>query len=166
MKYFILGFYLMLQELSCNTLETDSHSSPAIGDTTRVLVLAIRTAFYHGNLPEIYTLYSSRQFNDSIWFTSDSLPLSILPKKVDSINFKILKKDQIRKMLTVGNTDTTTQKTNFLLISAFEKNDTGYYVIVESRSCLKFGGGGSFGLEIKKEKDSFIVKSIMSSSIN
>ena len=59
-------------------------------DTVEVLNLALATAFYHENLPGIDELKRNYQFEHSILFTSDSLPLSILPKKADTFYFKII----------------------------------------------------------------------------
>ena len=55
---------------------------------------------------------------------------------------------------------------NYLCISRFEKNDTGYYVQVQNLSALPFGGGGSLGLYFKKVGDSLIIADKASGSIN
>ena len=133
-------------------------------DTSKVIELAIRTAFYHQNLPGISSLKKNYHFKDSILFTSDSLSLFFLPQSVDSINFKILPKRQICSLFT---TEGDLNKVpNYLYIDTFEKSDTGYYVSLESLNCFPFSGGGKIGIYITKEKDSFIVKNKMSSSIN
>jgi hypothetical protein len=103
-------------------------------------------------------------FEDSILLTSDSLPLFFLPKSVDSIKFKILSKKRICSLFAIEND--LSKVPNYLYINTFEKNDTGYYVSLESLICFPFSGGGKIGIYITKVKDSFIVKEQMSSSIN
>lgn len=115
-------------------------------------------------MPSIDPLKYSYRFKDSILFTSDTLSLSVLPQNIDSINFKIISHSQICFLIRA---DSNMERVpNFLTISSFEKSDTGYYVQIASKSCLPFGGGGIMGIYISKEKDSFIVKSKMTSSIN
>ena len=133
-------------------------------DTTKVLELAIRTAFYHQNLPGMDPLFYPYHFKDSILFSTDSLSLTTLPISLDSINFKILTSKQICTMIKADSS--ISELPNYLYLRAFEKSDTGYYVSVQSLSCLPYGGGGSIGIYISKDKDSFVVKYKTSSSIN
>jgi hypothetical protein len=163
MKLCKLGFYIILLGLaSCKGPEVKFFQQKS--DTAKVLELAIRTAFYHQNLPDLASLKKPYHFKDSILFTSDSLALSNLPQTIDSIKFKILPKNQIFSLIQ---TESDLNKLpNYLYVGAFERNDTGFYVNLKSLGCLPFSGGGSIGIYIKKENDSIVVKSISSSSIN
>lgn len=136
----------------------------AKNDTTEVLNLALRTAFYHENLPGISPLKRNYLFKDSILFTSDSIPLSALPSNIDTLNFKILDHNQI--CLSIRSDSGKQERSNYLFIRAFEKRNEEYYVSIQSLSCFPYGGGGSIGIHIIKEKSSFFVKDKMSSSIN
>jgi hypothetical protein len=157
------GLYIMLIcLLSCNSPKPEVIQSK--NDTAKVLELAIRTAFYHEQLPEISPLKKEFHFNDSILFTTGSLPLTALPSSIDSINFKILSRNQICSIIKADSN--ISEPPNYLYINTFEKSDTGYYVSIQSLSCLPYGGGGSIGIYISKDKDSFFVKKRMSSSIN
>jgi hypothetical protein len=133
-------------------------------DTTKILELAIRTAFYHESLPSCDRLKDDYRFKDSILFTTDSLPLESLPISIDTMKFKILPKDQICLMIRADSN--MEQVPNYLCIRTFEKNDTGYYLSIQSLSCLSFGGGGGIGMHIIQEGDSFIVKDRTTFSIN
>ena len=133
-------------------------------DTARVIELALRTAFYHYNLPETYSLTLKYYFHDSILFTTRSLPLKYLPSNIDTLNFKILTREKIFSLIK---SDTNVSNLpNYLCIGAFEKSDTGYFVNIQSLSCRPYGGGGTIRIYIVKNKDSFIVKNKMSTSIN
>ena len=159
--HFIFAFILFVLA-SCK--DSNEKLIQPKNDTTKVIELALRTAFYHQNLPEIDLLFYPSHFKDSILFTSDSLALVNLPSKVDSVFFKILTQNQICSIIRA---DSNIAKVpNYLYISAFEKSDNGYYINIQNRSCLPYGGGGVIGIYIAKDKDSFIVKSKMSSSIN
>ncbi|HEY1869427.1 MAG TPA: hypothetical protein VGG71_00145 [Chitinophagaceae bacterium] len=161
-RYNFIFAFVLIVFISCKSSK-EKVTQPK-GDTTRVIELAVRTAFFHQNLPKMGPLFYSYHFKDSVLFTSDSLSLSNLPLKIDSVFFKVLPQDQICSMISA---DTNINKVpNYLCIGAFEKSDTGYYINIQSRSCLPFGGGGAIGIHIVKEKDSLIVKSEMSSSIN
>ena len=155
--------FLMVVIFSCRSLDTQP-TTKIKSDTAAVLELAIRTAFYHENLPSIDPLKKRYHFGDSILFSSGTLPLSILPKTIDSLNFKILSQKEI--FLLVVTESNLSKIPNYLNIGAFEKSDSGYYVSVQSLNCLNFGGGGKIGIYITKQNDSFIVKRKMSSNIN
>ncbi len=133
-------------------------------DTTKVLELALKTAFYHGNLPSISPLKYPYRFKDSILFTTNSLPLLALPLNIDTLKFKILSKNQILSILIADNN--MDKLPNYLSVARFERSDTGYYVQIQSLSSVQYGGGGDIGIYIAKVKDSFIVKSKMINSIN
>ncbi|MBS1511611.1 MAG: hypothetical protein JST86_12265 [Bacteroidetes bacterium] len=155
--------FLLLLLSSCENLATKPITQSK-SDTTLVLDLALRTAFYHENLPGISPLKRHYRYGDSILFSSETLPLSALPQSSDTINFKILNRKEIIS-LTQSENDLS-KLPNYLNIGAFEKSDTGYYVSVESLSTVDFGGGGVIGIYIKKEKDSLIVVKKMSSNLN
>ena len=156
-------FFLVLVITSCKDSVTKT-SNQIKSDTTLVLDLALRAAFYHENLPGISPLKKHYHYGDSILFSSDTLPLTVLPQSSDTINFKILSRKEIISLTQTEND--LTKLPNYLNIGAFEKSDTGYYVRVESLSTLDFGGGGKIGIYIKKENDSLVVVKKMSSSIN
>ncbi len=115
-------------------------------------------------MPSAYPLTYKYKFGDSMLLTSNALPLSILPSIVGYQKFKILPQSEICAL--IKNDSNLSQVPNYLLLNRFEKNDTGYYVLLQSLSCRDFEGGGSLGLYLKKEKDSFIVIKRSSSSIN
>jgi hypothetical protein len=88
-------------------------------DTSLVLDLAIRTAFYHENLPGIAALKKQYHFGDSILFCSDPLPLSILPKRVDSLRFKVLSRKEI--VLLIQTESDLRNIPNFLNVTDLKK---------------------------------------------
>lgn len=155
--------YIILFELTACTTGSSRSIKPK-NDTIKVLELALRTAFFHKNLPGYSPLMRPYHFKDSILFSSNILPLRMLPANLGTINFKILPVKEIRLMIQKDSN--ISDPPNYLFIRSFEKNDTGYYVDIESLSYERFGGGGSIGVYITKEKDSFVVKDKMSTSIN
>jgi hypothetical protein len=158
----IVTYIILLELAACSTKSTyPIHSK---NDTTNVLELALKSAFYHQNLPGYSSLVRPYHFKDSILFSSNILPLSMLPANLDTIKFKVLPEKVIRLMIQKDSS--TASPPNYLFVRSFEKSDTGYYVVIESLSCQQFGGGGTIGIDITKEKDSFIVKDKMSASIN
>lgn len=72
--------------VSCKNRKIDVHPK---SDTTKVIEFALKTAFETKLLPEIKALKNQYRFKDSILFTSDSIPLSVLPGSLDSLKFKI-----------------------------------------------------------------------------
>ena len=152
--------FIVMNIFSCRSLDTKPISEIK-NDTTLVLDLALRTAFFHDNLPNIQPL---KKPGDSILFSSDILPLSVLPRASDTRNFKILSRKEIMLLMQIESD--LNKIPNYLNISAFEKSETGYYVSVQSLHCLNFGGGGQIGLYIVKTKESFLVVNKMSSNIN
>jgi hypothetical protein len=92
------------------------------------------------------------------------LPLDILPSSIGQQKFKILPQSEIYALIKKDSN--LTRVPNYLLLNRFEKSDTGYYVQLQNLSCLDYGGGGSLGLYLKMEKDSFVVIKRSSSSIN
>ena len=159
----IVIVYIILVELTACSTERTKTIQPK-NDTAMVLKLALKTAFYHQNLPGYSPLVRPYHFKDSILFSSNILPLTVLPTNLATINFKVLPENVIRLMIQKDSN--LANPPNYLFVRSFEKSDTGYYVNIESLSCQQFGGGGSIGINITKEKDSFFVKDKMSSSIN
>jgi hypothetical protein len=157
LKFIVFASFLA----SCNAYE--KQPPEAKNDTTEVLKVAIAKAFYQENLPGISPLMKKYRFSDSLLFSSDSLSLDLLPINLDSINFKILKREQICSM--IKKESDSIEVPNYLYIRRFEKNDTGDYVQIQSLSCLDFGGGGSIGVIVKKT-DSLRAEVYGSSSIN
>jgi len=146
---------------SCNH---DKYTSAIpLNDTTQILTLALKTAFDSSHLPDASSLTKKYYFKDSILFTADSLQLNYLPTNLDTVLFKILTKDKICSLLKA---DSSMEVPNYLTIKHFEKSDSTYFVIVESVSCLPFGGGGGIGIYISKQKDLFKVIDKGSFSIN
>lgn len=133
-------------------------------DTIGVLNFVLTTIFDVYPLPDLSSVQVPYRFKDSVLFTSDVLPLSILPRQYNGMPFKILPQKQICSMLVSDSL--LPEVPNFLGVKVFEKSDTGYYVHIQSRSCLPFGGGGTMGLYIGKRNDSFVIQDIRSSSIN
>ena len=115
-------------------------------------------------MPGASSLKQNHAYGDSIYLTSEVLPLNILPSQLGNQNFKILSKCNICEIIT---SDSNLKvPPNYLEVVNFEKNDSGYYVHLESLNCFPFGGGGSLGLYFKKVKDSILVVDRSSSSIN
>ena len=105
----IFKFILFASVLaSCNTYE--KQPPEAKNDTTEVLKVAIAKAFYQYNLPSMSPLMKKCRSSDSMLFSSDSLSLALLPTNLDSINFKILKREQWNKgssLVQLSNNSTT-----------------------------------------------------------
>jgi hypothetical protein len=159
----IIIVYIILVEFTACCTGITKTIQPK-NDTAKVLELALKTAFYHQNLPSYSPLVRPYRFKDSILFSSNILPLTMLPSNLDTIKFKVLPENVIRLMIQKDSN--ISNPPNYLFVRSFARSDTGYYVIIESLSCQQLGGGGSIGIDIAKEKDSFIVKGKLSSSIN
>jgi len=147
---------------SCDTQPTTADKP--VSDTTIVLNAALNHATSIEFMPEASALRRPSKFGDTILLTCEPLPLDILPTKSGNEIFKVLPKQTIYRMLT--GESYRHDVPNYLCISQFEKNDTGYYVQVQNVSALPFGGGGSLGLYFKKVGDSLIIANKASSSIN
>ena len=163
MKLLYLNSYILL-----NLLLACQSNTPVIikqeNDTSLLLKKVIGEGISDRYMPSADPLFYKYNFGDSILLTSEVLPLNILPSKIGQQKFKILHRSDICALIKK---DTAlTQVPNYLLLRRFEKNDTGYYVSLQSLSCRNYGGGGSLGLYLKMEKDSFVVISRSSSSIN
>ncbi len=149
----IVSCLSLLGLISCKN--QDIKTITPTNDTTRVISFAIGEVFKDARLPEIEQLRSRFYFTHQILLTSDSLSLEILPASVDTINFKVLAKEQICKII---NADSLAQnQPNYLSVSNLMKTDSGYYLNIGSLSCIPFGGGGIVGMDISKRNDTFIV---------
>jgi hypothetical protein len=157
-----IAFIWILTLTACSTVDTSQKNLPK-SDTSQVLELAVKAAF-HGFLPDASSVKDKFYFKDSILFTSKTFPLDSLPTKVDSLQFKILSENIICGLIL---SDSLLENhPNYLSVQAFEKSDTGYYVQLASLSCFPYGGGGSLGLYIAKQSDTFYIKTKMATSIN
>ena len=163
MKFLYLGFYIPL-----NLLFGCQSNVPIIikqeNDTSIILKTVIIDGISDRYMPSADPLTYKYKFGDSILFTSNVLPLDILPSSIAHQKFKILPQFEIYALIKKDST--LTRAPNYLLLTQFEKSDTGYYVQLQNLSCRDFGGGGSLGLYLKKKKDSFIVIKRSSLSIN
>ena len=163
MKLLYLSFYIFL-----NLLLACQSNVPVIvkqeNDTSILLKKVISEGVSNQYMPSADPLFYKYKFGDSILLTSNALPLNILPSNIGQQKFKILQRPDICALIKK---DTNLiEVPNYLLLNRFEKSDTGYYVQLQSLSCRAYGGGGSLGLYLKKEKDSFVVIRRSSSSIN
>ncbi len=163
MKTFqFLAIILNFSLISC----VDRIQNPSIipNDTAAILEIAVREGTSVRYMPDASSLHNSDSFGDSILFTSAVLPLTILPLVGDSQTFKILPESQICNILRQDSVLANAR--NYLNITAFEKNDSGYRVQIQNLSCQKFGGGGSVTLYFKKDGDSIALKERHSYSLN
>ncbi len=115
-------------------------------------------------MPSASALRKPSKFGDTILLTAIPVSLELLPTKSGEYIFKVLPKETIQKVLTEESYRHDVP--NYLCISQFEKNDTGYYIQVQNLSALPFGGGGSLGLYFKKSGDTLTIVDKASSSIN
>ena len=148
--------------IACNNKTPQSEKINTISvqrsDTATLLQLAIKTAFYHGNLPGVESLTE----NDSILVTSDPSYFKFIPQMLDTLNFKIVNQNDVCSLL---NKDLSKQS-DYLYIRTIERTDSNYYISIQNLNCKPYGGGGAIGIYFSKTTDSFIVKNHTSSSIN
>jgi len=125
-------------------------------DTTQVIELALKTVLVE-SFPEMDGIRRKSKFNDSIFLTTNLVPLASLPASIDSFRFKILS-DTI--ICSVIRSDTVTAELpNYLRLQTFEKNDTGYFVQFESVDCIPSPSrDGSVSLHLLRTKDKFVFK--------
>ena len=78
--------------------------------------------------------------------------------------FKILPLHQVYS--TIVSDSDQIQLPNYLYLRRFEANDSGYFISLQSLSCVPFGGGGGISIYTNKKLDSLYAKHIHRSSIN
>jgi hypothetical protein len=116
------------------------------------------------HMPGAGPLKTKYHFGDSIILTSSVVPLNLLPSTLNGQQYKVLPLSVICPMLKGDSA--SMEQPNYLSIQQFEKNDTGYFIQMVSKSCFDFGGGGSLILTFKKVNDSLMLISQGSSSYN
>ena len=159
----ISGLFFCLLLISCKN-GSNYYSKTEINDTTKVIECVVRSIFDSNHLPGISSLKKNYRFQDSILFTSYTIPLNYLPKGVDTLKFKILPHSEILSLLKADSSKMPIP--NYLNIVNFKKTDSSYRVLIASYSTIYFGGGGSFLLDLRKVNDSFKVFHRSGGSIN
>jgi hypothetical protein len=155
-----ISFLLFLS--SCQT--KPAVADKPISDTAKVLAITLKQATSAEFMPSASALRRPSKFSDSILLTAISIPLDLLPKKSGEQIFKVLPRETIHKIL--AGESYRHNVPNYLSITQFEKNDTGYYIQVQNLSVLPFGGGGTLGLYFKKSGDTLTIIDKASGSIN
>lgn len=140
---FLYGLPLLMMVASCNNNAANTASG---NDTTKAVEFAVRTAL-QSRRPDFDSIRAKFHAGDTIRFTTDSLPLADLPKTIDSIPLKIIDHNELCSTDTLSN-----QSDDYLYIRAFAKNDTGYYVSVQSLNCQRASNGEALGVFITKKK--------------
>ena len=128
--------------------------TPSAADTTEVIELALKTVLVE-SFPQMNGVRRKSNFNDSIFLTTNLVPLASLPSSIDSFHFKVLP-DTI--ICSVIKSDTiTAELPNYLRLQSFEKTDTGYFVQFESIDCIPAPSrDGSVSLHLLRTKDKFV----------
>lgn len=147
-------FIFLLVLTACT--EKSSQQSSSSADTTQVIEVALKTLLSE-SFPEMDGIKRKSIFHDSIFLTTNLLPLSSLPRNIDSFHFKIAPDTLICSMIK---SDTTTPELpNFLRIQSFEKTDTAYFVRFESVDCIPSPSkDGAVNLTILKTNDKYVFK--------
>ncbi len=158
----IISVFLLALLTSCSN--GNNKDIRPVNDTTQIINFSIRAAFDSGRLPDASSVKDKYYFRDSILFTADSLPLKYLPTSVDLLNFKVLSRDHLCKIIIADSL--SNKQPNYLSITTFKKIDSVYLVEVSSLSCLPYTGGGMVSFEISKSGDSLIILRRGSLSIN
>lgn len=162
MQLFSFGILICLTLFACEN--KDKNFSTPANDTVNILQTALSKAISGRYMPDASALRIKYKFGDSILLASEILPLNILPSKAGDRLFKIMPWEKICQI--VKQDSAIEEVPNYLFVAAFQKNDSGYFVRLESLSCRKYGGGGILALYFRKLKDSFIVTDSGSASIN
>ena len=128
--------------------------SQSARDTTQVIALALKTVLVE-SFPEMNGIKRKSNFNDTIFLTTNLLPLASLPTSIDSFRFKIVPDTTI---CSVIRSDTVTAELpNYLRLQTFEKTDTDYFVQFESVDCIPFPSpNGSVSLHLLRTKDKYV----------
>jgi hypothetical protein len=153
MKQFKLASVILLIALwSC---KGQIHQTvPPLNDTTFLLTQALSNAISVRFMPDADAVTRPYRFKDSILLTSKVISLDLLPASIDDHHFKIMGEHDILQILRADSNNLNLP--NYLILSRFEANDSGYYVQVQNLSALPFGGGGLLGLYYVKKGDSLI----------
>jgi hypothetical protein len=163
MKRFNLSnFILLLLLWSCK--DQSHYSVRQDSDTTFLLNQVLNDATSDKFMPDADAVTRPYYFKDSILLTSKVITLDLLPASIGDRKFKIMTEKEILSILRKDSNNL--RLPNYLIVSEFEKNDSGYYVQIQNRSALPFGGGGALGLYYIKKGDSLINIKRLASSIN
>ncbi|RYE38100.1 MAG: hypothetical protein EOP48_27620 [Sphingobacteriales bacterium] len=147
---------------SCGTANVSAELP--LSDTTKVLNQAILAGVDSLDMPSASGLKWRSRFGDTILLTSQILPFNVLPLQVGGEKFKVMPQKELCAAMKQYEDLEPTPK--YLNISQFERNDSGYYVQLQSISCGEFASGGALGIYFKKVADSFVVINRQASSIN
>jgi hypothetical protein len=153
---------LLLLLWSCK--DQTHHSVRQDSDTTFLLNQVLNDATSGRFMPDADAVMRPYYFKDSILLTSKIISLDLLPTSIGDRKFKIMAEKEILSMLRTDSNNL--HLPNYLIVSEFEKNDSGYYVQIQNLSALPFGGGGALGLYYIKKGDSLINIKRAASSIN
>ncbi len=134
-----------------------------ISDTAKVLQIALQEGVSDRYMPSTSALKRRFKFSDSIFLTSEVVPLKLLPLSISEQQFKLV---PIKEICSVIRGYGMEKEPNYLIVKRFDKNDSGYYVQLQNLSCRPYGGSGSLGIYFKKVKDSFVFVYRSSTSIN
>jgi len=163
MKSLLLcSIVLLSHHCSCN-IQTNL-IEPTESDTTVLLRESLSMAISVEFMPDAGALTSPGFFDDTIFLTSSTIPLKLLPMSIDVRNFKILEEQEILKVFGLNTDDR--KAPNYLKLIEFEKNDYGYYIQVQNLSAYPYRGGGSLELYYERMGDSLINVRRLSSSID
>ena len=144
-------FIFLLVLTACT--EKSSRQTSSTADTTQVIEVALKTVL-NEPFPEMDGIRRKSRFHDSIFLTTNLLPLSSLPPSIYSFRFKILPDTMICSV--IKSDTTTTELPNFLRLQSFEKTDTGYFVRFESVDCIPSPSkDGAVNLTILKTIDKY-----------
>ena len=144
MKY--IPFCILLLVLLSSCMTNTGTSSNNQSDTTKAVEVAVRTAL-QSSREDFDSVRAQFQARDTIYMTTDSLPLTELPEKIDSTPLRVLDHTAL-----CANDTLPESSRDYIYIRAFQKNDTGYYVSVQSLNCQRATNGEALGVFIAKRK--------------
>jgi hypothetical protein len=159
-RFLLVTFCILL--FSCGT--GNGSAKIQVSDTSKAIDQAILMGTDVRYMPSASGLKGVSHFRDTVLLTSRILPFSFLPRQVGGEQFKVMPQREICAALKLFEHLEPSPK--YLNVSQFEKNDSGYYIQLESISCGEFASGGVLGIYLKKVKDSFVVANRQASSIN
>jgi hypothetical protein len=162
MTRIILVFGVLIKLFSCSSKSLEV--SRVKNDTLILIENAVAMVSTGEHMPGAGPLKVKYRFGDSILLTSAVLSPELLPSNLNGQHYKVVPLESICPMLTADSA--VEELPNYLSVHKFEKNDTGYFVQMMSRSCMDFGGGGSLMLFYKKVGDSLTLVDQSASSLN